>query len=90
MSIEVSRQLRSCRRMKNDLYTKVVLTIIAACLIGLLFRDVPVVTTARAESGNSPSDPLWVSIAGTAQPIQITNRPNTQGNPIPLLVQQVR
>jgi hypothetical protein len=76
--------------MKSDLYTKVILTVIAVCLIGLLFRDVPVVTTARAESGNSPADPLWVSIAGTAQPIQITNRSNTQGNPIPLIVQQLR
>jgi hypothetical protein len=76
--------------MKNDLYTKVVLTVIAVCLIGLLFRDVPVVTTARAGSGNDPGDPLWVSIAGTAQPIQVTNRANTQGNPIPLLVQQLR
>ena len=35
--------------MKTDLYTKAVLTIIAACLLGLVFRDVPMVTTAHAE-----------------------------------------
>jgi hypothetical protein len=43
--------LRSYRVMKTDLHTKLVLTVIAVCLIGQLFRNVPVVTTARADSG---------------------------------------
>ena len=36
--------------MKLDLYTKVVLTIIAACLVSLVFRDQPLVATANAQA----------------------------------------
>ncbi len=43
--------------MKTDLYTKVVLTIIAACLLGLVFRDVPTITTAYAETATQLSVP---------------------------------
>jgi len=35
--------------MKIDLYTKVVLTVIAGSLICLLFRDVEIVSSAHAE-----------------------------------------
>jgi hypothetical protein len=45
VEIETSQSLRFNIGMKTDLYTKVVLTIIAACLLGLVFRDVPTVTT---------------------------------------------
>lgn len=34
--------------MTIDKYTKAVLTIIAVALLGLLFKDVPVVSTAQA------------------------------------------
>jgi uncharacterized integral membrane protein len=37
-------------RMKADFYTKFVLTVIAVCLLGLVFRNAPSVTTAYAES----------------------------------------
>jgi hypothetical protein len=41
-------------RMKIDLYTKVILTTIAACLLALVFRNAPVVTTAHAADGDKP------------------------------------
>ena len=40
-------------RMKSDLYTKVVLTVIAACLLGLVFRDQPVVPAAYAQGNET-------------------------------------
>ena len=36
------------RSMTIDKYTKAVLTVIAVALVGLLFKDVPVVSTAYA------------------------------------------
>lgn len=36
--------------MQIDIYTKVVLTVIAASLVGLLLKDVPLVTTADAQA----------------------------------------
>ena len=35
--------------MKTDAYTKIVLTLIAAALIGQLFKEAPVISTARAQ-----------------------------------------
>jgi hypothetical protein len=46
--------------MTIDKYTKAVLTIIAVALVGLLFKDVPVVSTARAQS----SETIDVNIVG--------------------------
>ena len=70
--------------MKTDLYTKVVLTIIAACLLGLVFRDVPTVTTAYAETATEP--PIHVIIDGVqggALPVSNARDP-VQGYKIPL------
>lgn len=36
--------------MKTDVYTKTVLTVIAACLLALVLRNTTIVTQARAES----------------------------------------
>ena len=46
--------------MTIDKYTKAVLTIIAVALVGLLFKDVPVVSTAHAKT----SEALDVNIVG--------------------------
>ena len=81
--------------MKTDLYTKVVLTVIAACLIGHLFRDVPVVTTARAESGKqliqSVSVVGWsagtLSVSGN---VGVYNPQDTRGVTVPLTVKQAQ
>ncbi len=37
--------------MKTDAYTKIVLTIIAAALVGHLFKEAPVVASANAQDG---------------------------------------
>ena len=37
--------------MKNDAYTKIVLTIIAAALVAHLFKDAPVISTVHAQDG---------------------------------------
>jgi hypothetical protein len=50
-------------RMKSDLYTKIVLTVIAACLLGLVFRDVPIITTAHSQDPTKER-PTYVIIAG--------------------------
>ena len=39
--------------MKTDLYTKIVLTVIAACLLCLIFRDQPLIATARAQTAET-------------------------------------
>jgi hypothetical protein len=39
------------QNMKIDAYTKTVLTIIAAALVGHLFKDSPVISTAHAQEG---------------------------------------
>ena len=81
--------------MKTDLYTKLVLTVIAVCLIGQLFRDVPVVTTARAESRKeliqSVSVVGWsagtLSVSGN---VGVYNPQNARGVTVPLAVQQTQ
>ncbi len=37
--------------MKTDAYTKIVLTIIAAALVGHLFKEAPVISSAHAQDG---------------------------------------
>ncbi|MFM8983033.1 MAG: hypothetical protein ACKOLA_09040 [Spartobacteria bacterium] len=37
--------------MKTDAYTKIVLTVIAAALVGHLFKETPVISTAHAQDG---------------------------------------
>jgi hypothetical protein len=63
------------RTMKIDLYTKVVLTTIATCLLVLVFRDAPVVTTARATEGDKPMHVIIDSFDGSfnsaAMPVKI-------------------
>lgn len=54
--------------MQIDLYTKVVLTVIAACLVGLLLKDVPVVATADAQA-IADAQPMPVNI------VQIDGKP---------------
>lgn len=50
--------------MTIDKYTKAVLTVIAVALVGLLFKDVPVVSTAQAQFGSQITDVNIVQIAG--------------------------
>ena len=50
--------------MTIDKYTKAVLTIIAIALLGLLFKDVPVVSTAHAYGGSGKIEVDIVSING--------------------------
>jgi hypothetical protein len=52
--------------MKTDLYTKIVLTIIGACLLALVFRNAPTITTAYAETGTVGS-PTHVIIDGVRE-----------------------
>jgi hypothetical protein len=47
-----------------DLYTKVVLTVIAAALVMLLLRDVPVVGEALVQGGWYRGDTVPVTIRG--------------------------
>ena len=81
--------------MKTDLYTKLVLTVIAVCLAGQLFRNVPVVTTARAESGKQLIQTVSVvgwsagtlSVSGN---VGVYNPQDTHGKTDPLAVQQTQ
>jgi hypothetical protein len=52
--------------MKTDFYTKLVLTIIAVCLMLMVFRDVPVISTAAAQDSPAVTDVNIVSISGRA------------------------
>jgi hypothetical protein len=73
--------------MKTDLYTKAVLTIIAACLLGLVFRDVPTVTTAHAETtGEPPIHVIIDGVQGGALPVGNARDP-VNGYKIPLYTQ---
>jgi len=50
--------------MKIDAYTKIVLTVIAGCLVYMVARDVTLVPTAHAQMGASVTDVNIVQIAG--------------------------
>ena len=52
--------------MTIDKYTKAVLTVIAVALVGLLFKDVPVVSTAHAGFGGDTIDVNIVEISGSS------------------------
>ena len=60
--------------MKIDLYTKIVLTIIALCLVVMVIKDVPFVQTATAE------DIVSVQIRG------INEAPYCQWEPLPVKI----
>ena len=51
-----------------DKYTKLVLTVIAVALLGLLFKDAPVIPSAHAQSGSQITDVNIVQIAGWSIP----------------------
>lgn len=69
--------------MQNDIYIKVVLTIIAVSLVGILIRDIPIISTAHAQATRGPLQvdivaidgksfgSLSVSSLGAALPVQI-------------------
>jgi hypothetical protein len=52
--------------MKIDAYTKIVLTVIAGCLLYMVARDVTFVAPAHAQMGSSVTDVNIVQIAGSA------------------------
>jgi hypothetical protein len=73
--------------VKTDLYTKVVLTIIAACLLGLVFRDAPIVTTAYAETATgAPMHVIIDGVQGGALPVSNARDP-VNGYRVPLYTQ---
>ena len=73
--------------MKTDLYTKVVLTIIAACLLGLVFRDTPIITTAYSETATgAPIHVIVDGVQGGALPVSNARDP-VNGYKIPLYTQ---
>jgi len=49
-----------------DAYSKIVLTVIAACLVYLVVRDLTIVPPARAQMEQSVTDVNIVQIAGSA------------------------
>ncbi|MFZ2639788.1 MAG: hypothetical protein WA117_02285 [Verrucomicrobiia bacterium] len=49
--------------MKVDLYTKVILTVIAACLTVIVIRDIEIIPEARAQSGTR-DEVLRVQLVG--------------------------
>jgi hypothetical protein len=72
--------------MKTDLYTKVVLTIIA-CLLGVVFRDTPIVTTAYAETATgAPIHVIIDGVQGGALPVSNARDP-VNGYRVPLYTQ---
>jgi hypothetical protein len=53
--------------MKTDAYTKIILTIIAAALVGHLFQDAPIVSTAHAQENTTHIQKVdRVSVSGIA------------------------
>lgn len=79
--------------MKTDLYTKIVLSIIAVCLVILVFKDNDVVTTAHAlpsvamTQSNSPIDVRIVGVSGYFElPVQIKSSQIT----IPMSIENVK
>jgi hypothetical protein len=87
VEIETTRSLRFNIGMKTDLYTKVVLTVIAACLLGLVFRDAPIVTTANAETATgAPIHVIIDGVQGGALPVANARDP-VNGYKVPLFTQ---
>ncbi len=50
--------------MQNDIYIKVVLTVIAVSLVGILIKDTPIIPTAHARGLSDDREPISVNIAG--------------------------
>ena len=87
VEIETSQSLRFNIGMKTDLYTKVVLTIIAACLLGLVFRDAPIVTTAYSETATqAPMHVIIDGVQGGALPVANARDP-VNGYRVPIYTQ---
>ena len=87
VEIETSQSLRFNIGMKTDLYTKVVLTIMAACLLGLVFRNTPIVTTAYAETATQGSTHVIIDgVQGGALPVANARDP-VNGYKVPLYTQ---
>ena len=68
--------------MKIDVYTKSVLTIIAACLVCIVFRDMPLISTAHAEVPTASTRVDIVAIEGV--PISNINTQLSPGRRRPL------
>lgn len=51
--------------MKTDFYTKTLLTIISACLLSIVLRDAPIVSTAHAQEQRGPVDVNIAAVGGT-------------------------
>ena len=52
--------------MNIDAYTKIILTVIAGCLLFMVGRDITVVPSAHAQSSAPVTDVSIVQIAGSA------------------------
>lgn len=52
--------------MKIDAYSKIVLTVIAGCLLYMVARDLTLVPSAHAQTGAAVTDVNIVQIAGSA------------------------
>jgi len=52
--------------MNIDAYTKIVLTVIAGCLLFMVGRDITLVPAAHAQAGPQVTDVNIVQIAGAA------------------------
>ena len=52
--------------MKIDAYSKIVLTVIAGCLVYMVARDLTLVPSAHAQMGPTVTDVNIVQIAGSA------------------------
>jgi len=62
--------------MKTDLYTKSVLTIVAACLLSIVFRGTPLVSTLHAQDSQQLPMPVDIvkvsgSIVAGSVPVQV-------------------
>lgn len=53
--------------MKVDTYTKVVLTVIAACLVYMVAKDVEWIPTAHAQDAAAPRPPIKVEVVNQEQ-----------------------
>ena len=67
--------------MKTDLYTKVILTVIAVALVGILVKDIDFVSKAQAKSPNT-TEVLKTQSSGTIDVniVKIGGRSVSYGN----------
>jgi hypothetical protein len=73
--------------MRSDLYTRVVLTIIAACLVWLSLGGPAVLTTAQAQSPRGGSDERvvisgWVDSYGKVHTLSDPEKASVPGLPV--------